>query len=271
MGVAAIDLVQAEAERLLARVPDRPAMLGLCGAQGSGKSTLARAVADRIGDTVILSIDDLYLTLAERTTLGETIHPLLRTRGVPGTHDVSLGLAVLDMLAHGWPLALPTFDKATDDRVPADEWPRATTPARLIILEGWCVGARPQPVSDLDRPINPLERFEDLDGTWRRYVNAQLAGPYQTLFSRLDGLVFLAAPSFASVLNWRIEQENDLRTRVGNSGAGLMNDIEVARFIAHYERLTRSILAEMPSRADLTIHLDDRRQVVATRTPTNPR
>ena len=35
------------------------------------------------------------------------------------------------------------------------------------------------------------------------------------------------------------------------------------RFIAHYERITRHILAEMPNRADLVIRLDRRRRPLA--------
>jgi D-glycerate 3-kinase len=38
---------------------------------------------------------------------------------------------------------------------------------------------------------------------------------------------------------------------------------EVARFVAHYERLTRHILKEMPGRADLVIRLDATRRVIA--------
>lgn len=271
MTVSALDLVQAEAERLLRRVTGRPAVLGLCGSQGSGKSTLARALADRIEGTVILSLDDLYLTKAERVALGESVHPLLRTRGVPGTHDVSLGLAMLDSIAQGVPPALPRFDKSRDDRAAMHDWPQAPFPARLVIFEGWCVGARPQKPAELETPINALEQIEDPRAIWRRYVDACLAGAYQTLFARIDALVLLAAPGFDTILDWRIEQEEELRSRVGVAAAALMDKAQIARFVAHYERLTRSILEEMPLRADLTIDLDERRRVVATRAASDPR
>ena len=265
MEIAALEIVHAEAERLLERVSGRPAILGLCGSQGSGKSTLARALADRIDDTVVLSLDDLYLTLADREALAMSVHPLLRTRGVPGTHDLALGNAVLDAIAGGRNMALPRFDKSSDDRAPLADWPVATSPVRLVIFEGWCVGARPQSSADLAEPLNALERLEDRDGMWRRHVNAQLAGPYWSLFSRLDALVLLAAPSFEAVLDWRIEQENDLRSRTGGAGAGLMDDFQIERFIAHYERLTRFILREMPERATVTVQLDAQRQLVSPR------
>jgi len=86
----------------------RPFVLGIAGAQGSGKSTIARALAARFGCPV-LSLDDLYLDGAARQRLAETVHPLLRTRGVPGTHDGAAGLAALESLAPG-PAPLPRSD-----------------------------------------------------------------------------------------------------------------------------------------------------------------
>lgn len=234
-----------------------PVVLGLCGAQGSGKSTLAAAVARAVPGTVVLSLDDLYRTRAERRDLAATIHPLFATRGVPGTHDVDLGVATLEALRAGAHTRLPRFDKAIDDRLPTARWPEAGR-ARLILFEGWCVGARPIPEADLAEPINALERDEDGQGLWRHNWNAALAGSYQALFARIDHLVLLEAPGWDTVLRWRTEQEHALRA-AGATGPGLMDDAAVARFIQHYERLTRHILAEMPGRADLLLPLDERR------------
>ena len=245
----------------------RPLVLGLCGAQGSGKTTLARAVAmeaDRRGlATASLSIDDLYRTRAERERLSREFHPLLITRGVPGTHDVALGLEALAALDRGEPAPLPRFDKARDDRLPAAEWGRAPADAALVILEGWCVGARPESAAALRDPVNALEASEDADGRWRRHVNRALAGAYQDLFARIDVLVLLAAPGFEVVADWRAQQEADLRARVGADAPGLMDDAGITRFVAHYERLTRHILREMPARADLVVRLGRDRSVLA--------
>jgi len=41
-----------------------------------------------------------------------------------------------------------------------------------------------------------------------------------------------------------------------------MSPEQVARFIQHYERLTRWMLAELPGRADLTLRLDHERRVI---------
>jgi D-glycerate 3-kinase len=230
-------------------------VLGLCGAQGSGKSTLAAALAERFERAAILSIDDLYRTKAERTEMARAIHPLFATRGAPGTHDVALGLATLDALDRGERAALPRFDKSRDDRAPASQWGHAPADTRLLIFEGWCVGARPQAEAALAAPINALEREEDAHGLWRRAANAALAGDYQRLFARIDRLILLAAPGFEVVRGWRIEQEQALRAQAAPDAPGLMSDAEVARFIQHYERITRHILIEMPARADFVARL----------------
>ena len=243
--------------------------VGICGTQASGKSTLTAVVARLLRNrglrVAVLSLDDLYLTHAERQALGREVHPLLATRGVPGAHDTSLGAAVLDALARPGETWLPRFDKAADDRRPRAQWEPIQGPADVILFEGWCVGARPQLDADLDVPVNNLERDEDADGRWRAHANAALAGPYQDLFARLDRLVLLQAPAFETVLAWRREQERKLRDRLARDGddpGRAMSDDAVARFIAHYERLTRWILAEMPARADLVIALDAARRPV---------
>jgi len=238
----------------LAQTVKRPLIVGICGAQGSGKSTLAEALARHFPRTTTLSLDDLYLTRAERAGLARTRHPLFATRGVPGTHDVALGLAKLDALEAGIPTLLPRFDKACDDRAPSDTWPDARTPSDLVIFEGWCVGAVPEAEDALAAPVNDLERIADADGRWRRAVNSALAGSYQALFARLDMLILLAAPDWETVCRWREEQEAGLRQTAGQ-GAGIMDEATVERFLQHYERLTRHILQEMPGRADLVLRL----------------
>ncbi len=259
-------------ERLARRLPtlEQPMVLGINGAQGTGKSTAAEVLAHMLelrGFSVCrLSIDDLYLTRAERAELAEAVHPLLATRGVPGTHDVKLGLQLLSDLAEAGPathLSIPRFDKARDDRRPASEWEPWQGRPHLVVFEGWCVGARPQPEEALTEPMNELERTEDTDGRWRRYVNEQLKG-YEALFSQLDHLLMLKAPSFEQVYQWRSEQEESLARKMAAKGedtSGLMSSTQLRRFIGHYERLTRWILTEMPERADLVLSLNPEHRV----------
>jgi D-glycerate 3-kinase len=249
------------------RQSDQLVVVGLCGAQGSGKSTAAAALTEILKreelPATALSIDDFYLPRAQRAELARTVHPLLMTRGVPGTHDVELALATIESLADTGTTALPTFDKATDDRLPRPKWRSCEGPLRVVILEGWCVGATAQSDAQLAEPVNALERDDDADGRWRRYVNAALKDRYPALFGRLSPLALLAAPSFEVVHRWRLEQEIKLRERLAREGgeAGrVMTETQIARFIAHYERITRHILTEMPRRADHLITLDAARR-----------
>ncbi|MET0292391.1 MAG: kinase, partial [Steroidobacteraceae bacterium] len=115
-----------------------PLVVGICGAQGSGKSTLTAALSAQLGAAGLrvagLSLDDLYLTRAERQRLSRTVHPLLATRGVPGTHDVALGTSTFARLGEGGAVALPSFDKGVDDRRPRDAWPRVSGPVHVILF-----------------------------------------------------------------------------------------------------------------------------------------
>lgn len=245
----------------------RPLVLGLAGAQGSGKSTVAEKLKERLegrGKSVaILSLDDLYFDRPERARLATRIHPLFATRGVPGTHDVGLGVSALRALRAGRKTSLPRFDKGTDSKLPRRDWPRITSRLDAIIFEGWCVGAIAERKAALAEPINDLERREDARGVWRRHVNAALAGKYRKLFGLVDFFAFLRAPSFDVVLAWRLQQEHELAaTAPAGRLTHLMSDEEVARFIQHFERITRHMLAEAPGRADLTLQLDEQRRVV---------
>lgn len=239
---------------------DRPLILGLCGAQGSGKSTLAtglQALMEQEGyRTAILSLDDLYLGRQARGQLAAAVHPLFRTRGVPGTHGVGRGIALLEAAKGRAPLLLPRFDKGQDEPLPQGE--AVAAPVDLLIFEGWCVGARPQAKADLVQPVNALERDEDPDEIWRRHVNRQLRGPYAELFAWIDRLVLLAAPDFSVVRGWRGQQEEALLARGADRA---MDARQLDRFVQHYERLTRHILTEMPARADLLLPLDDARHL----------
>lgn len=235
-------------------------IIGVNGAQGAGKTTfgtLLKVVLEKaLGLKVVqFSIDDIYLSHAEREKLAEEVHPLLATRGVPGTHDVKLGEDTLDALCKAGAkdiTLIPRFNKAMDDPYPRSEWEQFMGRPDVIIFDGWFMGAVEQKETDLLTPVNALEREEDPYCVWRRYVNSQLKDNYKSLFNRLDLLVMLKVPSFDKVYEWRALQEEKLRIKTqGQKNLRVMSDEELNRFISHYERLTRHILSEMPSRADV--------------------
>ncbi len=248
-----------------------PLVLGINGAQGTGKSTLAGALAlalEKIHQlrTAVISIDDLYLPRAARQALSREIHPLLVTRGVPGTHDVALGTTLMAGLLAGNPCSIPRFDKSCDDRAPLDQWTHVETPVDVILFEGWCVGAIPEPAAALASPVNALEAAEDPHAVWRTFANEALAGPYARLFSTMHRLVMLCPPGFECIRDWRGGQEEKLRQRFLSCGealpAGVMNEEQLARFIMHYERLTRWMLREMPARADVVFAMNRDRAIM---------
>ncbi len=239
--------------------PGHLPLIAISGAQGSGKSTLAAEAARALG-CATLSLDDVYLTRAERMGLAESVHPLFATRGPPGTHDLKLLQMTLARLRSARPgdrTALPSFDKRTDDR--ASDGPVFVGRPRAILLEGWCLGATPQKSEELGEPINSLERDRDTDGLWRRGVNDRLAGEYAALFAGFDALLFLRAPGFSPVLDWRIEQEAGL-TGIAIAALPSGRRAELALFVQAFERVTRHMLAG-GVRADVVVELDEARAV----------
>ena len=246
-------------------------LVGLSGCQGSGKSTLVALMAKVMREvhgvsTVVLSLDDFYLTKAARAALAESIHPLFATRGVPGTHDLALlheTIAALQQSSGAVPV--PAFNKALDDRTEMVRWRQVSAPVQLILLEGWCVGLAPQQESELEAPINPMEAEQDPALIWRGEVNRQLATEYADVFGKLDALLLLQAPSFDAVFDWRWQQEQRLSQQFQQDHPGkpdpTMSRSEVAEFILHYQRLTEHGLRTLPDRADFVWELTTDRSV----------
>lgn len=252
---------------------EKTTILGINGAQGSGKSTLADLLAYLFRENyrlnvVVLSIDDFYLTRQQREVLSKSVHPLLITRGVPGTHDISLAINVIHSLCDtGTTTFIPRFDKATDNRVAEQNWDKVSAKTDIIILEGWCLGAEQQAEENLMEPINRLETEEDPDASWRKYVNRQLGGLYQDLFNMIDTWIMLKAPSFDCIYQWRLEQENKLRNSLSNATSGtddnkVMDDSAVKRFIQHYQRITEQLLDTLPGKVDYLYEMDKDRKIM---------
>ncbi len=243
-----------------------PYFLGIQGTQGSGKSTFAsfiKLILEQQFDKncLVLSLDDFYLTKEERQTLSQDIHPLLATRGVPGTHDISLLKDTLEHINGLEPeqiVSVVTFNKAQDDRAATQNWQVIAEPQDVVILEGWCVGVSAQNDSQLIEPINDLETEEDPDGLWRSYVNEQIGEHYQSIYDAFDGFVMLAAPSFECVYEWRTKQEQKLIDKLTAAGKPLhdtMNAAQIKRFISHYQRLTEHGLQTLPAKANWLLRL----------------
>lgn len=243
-----------------------PIFIGINGCQGSGKSTLASLFNHYLTEekhlTVVnLSLDDFYLSQQQRAKLAEQLHPLLATRGVPGTHDTQLLKQTLDCLKHKQSVALPRFDKAQDNPLPPHMWPTAPDNIDVVIIEGWCWGVGYQQPIELDQPINQLEEQKDAGGEWRIYVNHQLANHYMPLYQYMDKWLMLKAPNFDCVKEWRWQQEQKLIAKVGNTNNNVMNQAQINEFVSYFQRLTEHALATLPQHCDLVFSLDDNRQI----------
>jgi D-glycerate 3-kinase len=255
----------------------RTLVIGINGCQGSGKTTLAdylcTCLKARGLKAISISIDDFYLTRKQRQQLASDVHPLLSTRGVPGTHDLELAIETLNnLMMDSGDVKVPKFNKAQDERLPIEQWPEVETPLDIIILEGWCVGITAETEDALLEPINELESLKDPGGKWRNYINQQLVTNYPELWQLIDRLIMLQAPSFSCVYQWRLEQEQNLERLVQGAAANnnrIMDAEEIQQFIQHYERLTRHSLKYLPETCQHLFQLTSKRQVAAYQAP-NP-
>ena len=242
-------------------------LLLVSGAQGSGKSTaLAHAAAGLAAPVATASIDDFYLTRDEREALARTVSHLLVTRGPPGTHDLSLLDATLNRLRAADAASqtlVPVFDKLADDRAAPGAWRRFRGRPAAIVIEGWLMGALPEAGAPAAPAINAVEA-EDTGGAWRQFQEEALMGGYRALWDRADGFFHILAPGFDTVLGWRLEQEAALWQARGET---MPEDRRAwaARFIQHYERITRHMLAG-GRRPGTDVHIDAQRQLAQTPT-----
>lgn len=261
------------AEKIVANQQQQksPFIVGINGCQGSGKSTLSDFLCEYIKDkyklnVIVLSLDDFYFSQQKRAQLAKDIHPLLATRGVPGTHNTAHIKELFEQIKRGTgSLPLPRFNKATDNPFAEESWPVVELPVDIVLFEGWCWGVHPQSKQQLAEPVNQLERDADANGIWRNYVNQCLENDYVPLYAHMDFWVLLKAPSFECVYQWRLEQEMKLRQKSAfQDNSKVMSENEVMEFIKFYQRLTEHGLATMADYCEVVFCLDSKRQIVQT-------
>ena len=241
--------------------------LGFSGGQGSGKTTVVKILK------IILkkffkrkihtsSIDDFYKTLKDRNKMSYTAHPLFKTRGVPGTHDINLIKKFFYFIKRKnfKKTKLPKFDKSIDDRLKKKYWFNVKERPEIVILEGWCVGAQPQPNSLIKKPLNILEKYEDQDLIWRKHANEKLKNEYKRLFTMIDHFIFMKIPNFDMVSKWRLLQENKLRKK-SHSKKKIMSYNEIKRFIMFYERITLQMIKDLSKSASVVMLLKKNHEI----------
>ena len=241
--------------------------LGFSGGQGSGKTTIAGILKIILKiffkrSIYVSSIDDFYKTAECRNEMSKKVHPLFKTRGVPGTHDIDLikNFFNLAKRKNFKKIKIPRFDKSRDDRLKKKYWMNIKKKPEIVILEGWCVGARSQSNSLIKKPINDLEKYEDKDSKWRKYVNKKLNNEYKFFFKMIDHFIFMKIPNFKMVFKWRLLQENKLRKK-SYLNKKVMSINEIKRFIMFYERITLQMIKDLSKSASIVMFLKNNHQV----------
>ena len=245
----------------------RTLFLGLSGSQGSGK-TMVTSILQIIlkkffkKNIYIISIDDFYKTLRDRNRMSQQKHSLFKTRGVPGTHDINLikNFFISVKRKKFKKIKLPKFNKSIDDRSKKNYWHNINKRPEIIILEGWCVGAKPQIISSLRKPVNILERHEDKDLIWRKYANEKLKKEYKEVFAMIDYFIFMKIPNFKIVFKWRLLQESKLRKKL-HYKKKIMTYSAIKRFIMFYQRITLQMMKDLSKSASIVLLLKKNHEI----------
>ncbi|MAJ22204.1 MAG: uridine kinase [Candidatus Pelagibacter sp. TMED64] len=242
-------------------------IIGVAGGQGTGKTTISTIITLILKkyfkfNVLNISIDDFYKSRKKRSILSKRIHPLLKTRGVPGTHDIEMiNLFFKSLKRQKFKKTnLPKFQKSIDDRLPKSKWQNINIKPEVIIFEGWCVGAKPQSSYLLKEPINSLEKNEDKNLIWRKYFNDMLKKKYKNTFSMIDHIIFMKAPSFRMVLKWRMIQEKKLKNK-SNYKKKIMSNSQVKRFVMFYQRITTQMIKDLTKSASIVMLLNNHHEI----------
>ncbi len=247
----------------------KPYFVGLAGGQGTGKTTISsiiKIILEKYFKLKVfkISIDDFYKTRKERIALSKKVHPMLKTRGVPGTHDINMMLDFLkkSKVKKFKKMKLPNFNKAIDDRFPKNKWNSINQRPDVIIFEGWCVGARAESNMTLKKSINSLERTNDQKLVWRKHVNLQLKTKYKKLYSQLNYMIYLKAKNFSLLQKWRLKQERKLWIKTKKKASHkIMSKDDVINFMQTYQRITQNMFKNMPKYASIILNLNSNHQI----------
>ena len=239
---------------------NRPLIQGILGGQGTGKTTLStilRLILKHLNyQTIDISLDDLYKTYAERQQLKKSDRRLI-WRGPPGTHDVELGIQLLDQLRdphYSQPIAIPRFDKSLwngeGDRIEAEIIEKAD----IVLFEGWFVGVRP--INNTQNIVWPDPINTPEDQQFAQDINQTLTA-YLPLWERLDRLIVLFPIDYHLSKQWRKEAEQKMMA-AGKTG---MSEQQIDEFVNYFWKSLHPEffilpLIKNPNLVDLVIEID---------------
>lgn len=239
---------------------DRTPVQGILGAQGTGKSFLAsilRLLLSHFGYTTVnLSLDDIYKTHTERFRLRKT-DPRLIWRGPPGTHDIYLGLQILETCLQkdlSEPILIPRFDKSAHEGEGDRAEPEEIERADIVLFEGWFVGVRPIAENMFSLPSSPMTSPQDI-----RFAqdNNERLKAYVSLWDKIDNLLVLYPLDYRYSKEWRKQAEQKMIA----SGKTGMSDREIEEFVDYFWRalhpeLFITPLIKQADIVDLVIEID---------------
>lgn len=211
----------------------RPLIQGILGGQGTGKttlSTLLKLILAKLGyRSASLSLDDLYKTYEDRQIL-KTQDPRFIRRGPPGTHDINLGIDVLERCRNSeYPVEFPRFDKSAYRGEGDRTAPEIITHADIIFFEGWFVGVQPIDPAQFNFAPSPIDSEEDR--LFAQDMNQRLH-EYLPLWDCLDRLIVLYPTDYRLSQQWRLQAEQEM-IATGKPG---MNESEVKEFVNYFWR-----------------------------------
>lgn len=241
---------------------NRTFVQGILGGQGTGKTTLCIILQSILNyfdfSAATLSIDDLYLTYSERQKLQQQ-DPRLLWRGPPGTHDIPLGLKVIEQcLQENNPtqILLPRFDKSAFNGAGDRTTPKAIAQPDILLFEGWFIGVQPLAPDAFNHCPAPI--VTEKDRQFARDNNQRLQA-YLPLWSKLDSLIILSPEDYRLSKQWRKDAEHQM-IALGKSG---MSDDEIDRFVEYFWKALHPELFIKPllNRANLVVEIKSDRSL----------
>ncbi|MEA5596167.1 glycerate kinase [Rivularia sp. UHCC 0363] len=209
----------------------RPFIQGILGGQGTGKTTtckIVKLILSHLEYRVLsLSLDDLYKTYQARLILQQQ-DPRLIWRGPPGTHDIDLGLNLLDnILQRQTTVTVPRFDKSLHSGNGDRTLPETVSNIDIVLFEGWFVGTKPINSAVFATP--PLPIITAADKAFASDINDKLHD-YLPLWQRLDSLIVLYPIDYRLSLEWRKQAEHQMKA----SGKPGMTDLRIEEFVNYF-------------------------------------